>query len=102
MITALNGKKSEIQTDMSQATFDIQTNKEDKDKAASAYKERFEEDDKMLKIHKADLAVTQFMLDVSKCKDADYTASFIQNVEALETTGLEVCTENGTASFRFL
>jgi len=102
MITTLNSKKSSIMANQQSADEDARKVQESQGKAEFDYKQKYETDNAMLGIHKADLAVAEFMLEMSKCKDADYKASMLQATNTMKTTAIETCLENGTASFKFM
>jgi len=76
---------------------------EEQGKQLGAYTQILNSDKAQLVIHQADLAVTTFMLHLTKCEDADYSPSFMQQTAGGSSTEFEVCQDdngNVTASFK--
>jgi len=75
---------------------------EEQSKQLIAYTNISDVDKAQLAVHKADLAVTTYMLDLSKCADADYTAALLQETAGGLSTQFEVCKDqDGNSSVTF-
>lgn len=84
----------------SNAEGDTTKTKEDEEGAFIAFMEEKNKDDPVLAMRKADLAVAEYMLELSRCKDS----ALLQGGSAysLSSTGVEACTDGqGQMQFRF-
>jgi len=110
-ITNLGGTKLATTSSNAEADKNTQSVIEEQEAESKAHNLVMTADQEQLAIHKADLEVTDYMLELSKCKDADYTAAagaFVQHTAAALVTAaglstqLEACVDtDGNVSIAF-